>query len=127
MKRFNIHYLCIAVVVFSFPAGSQAKQELNCTPVTSLPATISTEGIYCLTGSLTTDIISGNAITITANDVILDLNGWRLDDQGAGSGTQANGIYSTAVNVTVKNGIVRGFFHGIDLEGRAGRSAGHAA
>jgi hypothetical protein len=38
--------------------------------------------------------------------------------QGAGLGTEANGIYSTADNVTVKNGIVRGFFQGIYLTGR---------
>ena len=93
-------------------------ETINCTPITSLPATISTQGVYCLTGNLATNITDGYAIEITANNVTLDLNGWKLGGQGAGTGTIATGIYSGAVNVTVKNGIVRGFYFGIDLEGR---------
>ena len=41
-----------------------------------------------------------------------------MGGQGAGTATQAFGIYSAAVNVTVKNGIVRGFYNGIYLTGR---------
>jgi hypothetical protein len=103
--------------VTSFALTAHA-ETLNCTPITSLPATIDTQGIYCLTGNLATSITSGNAITINANNVTLDLNGWKIGGQAAGAGTAAIGIYSTAVNVTVKNGIVRGFRDGIILEGR---------
>ena len=103
--------------VTSFALTAHA-ETLNCTPITSLPATIDTQGIYCLTGNLATSITSGNAITINANNVTLDLNGWKIGSQAAGAGTAAIGIYSTAVNVTVKNGIVRGFFGGIGLDGR---------
>ena len=58
------------------------------------------------------------AITITANNVTLDLNGWKVGGQAAGTGTQATGIASTANNVTIENGIVRGFYVGIVLGGR---------
>ena len=99
-------------------ATSVQAETINCTPITSLPAVISTQGLYCLTGNLATSQTSGNAIEITANNVTLDLNGWKLGGQAAGAGTRAYGIYSAAVNVTVKNGIVRGFYIGIELDGR---------
>jgi hypothetical protein len=38
--------------------------------------------------------------------------------QAAGTATQAAGISSDAANVTVRNGIVRGFLNGINLSGR---------
>ena len=99
-------------------ATSVQAETINCTPITSLPAVISTQGLYCLTGNLATSQTSGNAIEITANNVTLDFNGWKLGGQGAGTATQAYGIVSNAVNVTVKNGIVRGFYRGIYLTGR---------
>ena len=102
-------------------------ETINCTPITSLPATIDTQGVYCLTGNLATSQTSGNAIEITANNVTLDLNGWKLGGQGAGTGTQAYGIYSGAVNVTVRNGIVRGFRRGVWLTGRGGTVQGITA
>jgi hypothetical protein len=92
-------------------------ETINCTPITSVPATITAQGIYCLTGNLSTSQTSGNAITINANNVTLDFNGWKVGGQAAGTSTQTNGIFSSANNVTIKNGIVRGFYVGIDLNG----------
>ena len=99
-------------------ACSVRAETVDCTPVTSLPAVISAQGIYCLTGNLATSQTSGYAIQINANNVTLDLNGWKVGGQAAGSGTGAVGIFSTANNVTIKNGIVRGFFNGVFLTGR---------
>ena len=108
--------------------GSPAQAEtVDCTPVTSLPVTISAQGIYCLTGNLATSQTSGNAITINANNVTLDLNGWKVGGQAAGPGTMATGIYSEAANVTVKNGIVRGFIAGVSLRGRGATVQGITA
>ncbi|HET7745919.1 MAG TPA: hypothetical protein VFM29_01380 [Vicinamibacteria bacterium] len=101
-----------------FAASGSARAEIvNCTPVTSLPATISSPGIYCLTGNLSTSSASGIAISITANSVTLDLNGWKLGGLGGGTATLMTGIYSTNVNITVRNGSVRGFRTGILLSG----------
>jgi len=36
---------------------------------------------------------SGNAITIATNNVVLDLNSFKLGGLSAGLGTNANGIY----------------------------------
>jgi hypothetical protein len=99
-------------------------ETLACTPVSSVPTTLSTAGIYCLLGPLATGITSGAAITIAADNVVLDLNGWRLAGETAGSGTKATGIYSTARNVTVQNGTVTGFYDGVDLRGAGARAEG---
>ena len=118
MKTLGFYMFTASVlfgVFFTLPARAET---INCTPITSLPATIDTQGLYCLTGNLSTSQTAGTAITITANNVTLDLNGWKVGGQGAGTGTLAYGIYSSAVNVTIKNGIVRGFYVGIELDGR---------
>jgi hypothetical protein len=109
--------LAFLLLVFSVAPFTRA-ETLDCTPVTSLPATINTQGIYCLTGNLATAQTSGNAIEIDANNVTLDLNGWKVGGQAAGTGTLATGIYSDAANVTIRNGIVRGFLRGVVLTGR---------
>jgi hypothetical protein len=113
---------CFTVVAIALVFAASGWAEItNCTPITSLPATISTQGIYCLTGNLATGITTGSAISISANNVTLDMNGWKLGGQSAGSGTAAFGVYSSAINVTVRNGIVRGFHTGILLTGRGAR------
>jgi hypothetical protein len=119
MTIINLRYLTIAPVLFVGVITHAVRAEtLNCTPVTSLPAVITTQGIHCLTGNLATNITSNPAITITANNVTLDLNGWKVGGQAAGNGTNAVGIGSNANNVTIRNGIVRGFRIGIALLGR---------
>jgi hypothetical protein len=111
-----IKRLAFMLLIASLAISVRA-ETINCKPITSLPATISSQGIYCLTGRLTTSQNSGYAITITAKNVTLDLNGWMLAGQSAGTSTYATGIYSNGNNVTIKNGIVRGFYIGIFLTG----------
>lgn len=99
--------------------GATARAETeNCTEVPSAPFTITAQGLWCLKHDLTTNQTSGAAIVITANNVTLDLNGWKVGGQAAGPNTGASGIESNAVNVTVKNGTVRGFYYGVLLIGR---------
>jgi len=94
--------------VCTLPARAET---IDCTAITSLPYVIATQGVYCLTGNLSTSMTSGNAITINTNNVTLDLNGYKLGGLGAGDGTQTNGIYANQKkNITIKNGIVRGFY-----------------
>jgi hypothetical protein len=119
MARLSVYcfFTALALLVLSLPPPSRG-ETINCTPITSLPATISAQGVYCLTGNLATAITTGDAINITANNVTLDLNGWKVGGQAAGLATGVIGIFSDAANVTVKNGIVRGFRIGIELDGR---------
>src|SRR6478752_6422281 len=48
------------------------------TPISSLPYTIATSGSYYFTKNLEFTDTGGNAITIYANDVTLDLGGFTL-------------------------------------------------
>ena len=112
----SIKRLLFALFLITLATSIQA-ETINCTPITSVPVTITAQGLYCLTGNVATSQTTGNAITINANNVTLDLNGWKVGGQGAGLGTQAFGIVSSSNNVTIKNGIVRGFYWGIELTG----------
>jgi hypothetical protein len=117
-KTTTFRYLMVVTLLELIAAAAAQAETINCTPVNSLPAVISNQGVYCLTGNLATNISSSNAIEISANNVTLDLNGWKVGGQAAGLATLATGIYSGADNVTIKNGIVRGFYDGIRLTGR---------
>ena len=106
--------LALAIASASAPAHAETT---NCTPITSLPYTITVQGVYCFTDNLATAITSGNAITIATNNVTLDMNGFKLGGLAAGLGTFANGIYANQQqNITIRNGIVRGFNRGISLD-----------
>lgn len=78
------------------------------TPIDQLPYPIQNSGSYYVTRNLDG---SAGGITITADNVTLDLMGFTLD--GGGAIEHYGIIFSGQDNVTVKNGTVRGF-------GRAG-------
>src|SRR5262245_43589026 len=114
----------LAVALGAVPALAET---VNCTPITSLPAVISVPGIYCFTGNLDTSISSSGdrAITISANNVVLDLNGFKLGGLGGGTATLATGVFASGrQNITIKNGTIRGFWEGIFLFNSAA-SQGH--
>ena len=96
-------------------------------PISSVPFTITAPGSYYLTGNLTHDAAS-NGITINANEVTIDLNGFTLASSVLGgsaifhpSGGLANG------RITVRNGFVRGWTVGVRLEGNNYRVEGVTA
>ena len=112
----------VALVVSATPTQAET---INCTAITTLPAVITVQGVYCFTGDLSTAMTSGNAIDIQTNNVVLDLNGFKLGGLAAGLGTLASGIHaSNRQNITIKNGTVRGFATGIALQD-SGASQGH--
>jgi nitrous oxidase accessory protein NosD len=87
----------------------------SCTPITSLPSTITVSGVYCLKSDLSTAITQGSAIAIQADDVIIELNGYKLN------GVAGAGIYAfRQKNITIRNGSVRGFTKGIWLSDTIG-------
>jgi hypothetical protein len=109
--------LTIAVLLLCLFCITQkaSTETVKCTAITSLPAAINIPGVYCLTGNLSTNITSGAAITINANFVVLDLNGWTLTGTG-GATSQTLGITaSKRKNINIKNGTIRGFYYGIYL------------
>jgi hypothetical protein len=87
----------------------------DCREIAALPATITNRGVYCLLHNLATAAASGIAITINADDVIIDLNGHKLEGT-AGLATLAIGIGSVDhSNIAIRNGTIRGFVTGIQL------------
>ena len=76
------------------------------TRISSLPFTIGTPGSYYLTASL--NVTAGNAITINANNVTVDLNGFTLSSteaSPAGTGILLSGNRS---HIHIQNGHIRG-------------------
>lgn len=105
----------IMVVVFSaFPAAADfyviGTGGNVGTKITSVPYTISSPGLYCLAKNLAYSPTSGNAITVAASDVTLDLMGFSLTGPGKTSGG-SKGIYinSGFNSVEIRNGSVSSF------------------
>ncbi|MFP5238193.1 MAG: hypothetical protein ACLGQW_00025 [Acidobacteriota bacterium] len=77
------------------------------TKIKSLPYTITSPGLYYLGGNLSYSA-AGYAITISANDVVLDLMGFELLGNPA-----SHGIHVNNNSVVIRNGAVRGFDTGV--------------
>ena len=94
----------------------------NCTgTIASLPAVLSSQGVWCMKGDLSTASTVGNAITVTTNNVTIDCNGFKLGGLAAGTGTTAIGILADdRFNVTVRHCSLRGFAVGIGITGTGG-------
>ena len=87
------------------PAFKTLQQVEPRTPISALPATITVSGSYYVTTNLTAAPGGGvNGITIQADDVALDLNGFVLT--GAGSDTGII-VPSLQKNLSVRNGTLR--------------------
>jgi parallel beta-helix repeat protein len=114
---FRILPLLLAAVLLGGPTGeaSAAESYDNCTGfIDSLPATISTQGTWCLSKHLGTNVSGGDAITIATNNVTLDCNHFRIGGLAAGTGTLTNGIRAASRNnITIRNCSIRGFLLGI--------------
>jgi len=96
--------------------GPQGPVATTCTRIETLPYTIGSSGMYCVTMNLSTPQSSGAAITIAAYDVTLDLGGFALRNDPAGIGTQAWAIESLGgFNLVIRNGSIRGFYGGVRL------------
>lgn len=120
-----ISYATIAAVLISIctPAPAIAGESYdNCTGfVDSLPATINTQGTWCLRDNLSTGISAGNAITVGTNNVTLDCNNFKVGGLAAGVATTAVGINSQSrFNTTVRNCQVRGFQTGVFIASGGG-------
>ena len=77
------------------------------TAIESLPFTISTSGSYYFTQNFQFTATTGNAISITTDNVTLDLGGFTLSSTPAVNGT-AISVSAGRNNITIKNGIIAG-------------------
>jgi hypothetical protein len=117
MKCVNTALALLALACCA-PSAHAAESYDSCTGfINSLPATISTPGTWCLNKTLSTALASGPAIKITANDVTIDCNDFRIvgtaDATAATTGITAVDRHDTEV----RNCHVRGFRTGLLLTG----------
>lgn len=110
--------LLIGLTIVPASAGAAESYD-NCTGfIDSLPATIATQGTWCVRQDLSTAITDGEAITVANNNVTIDCNEFKIGGLGAGTGTATTGIRAdNRVNTTVRNCNIRGFLHGLHLTG----------
>jgi len=120
----------LALIAFAWwlaaTPATAAESYDNCTGfIDALPAVVSTQGTWCLRKDVSTAMASGTAISIQANNVTLDCNGFKLGGLAAGLDTGANGIgWINRNNITVRNCSIRGFEYGLNANG--GGDAYHA-
>ena len=116
---------CVAALLLAAVAltAHAAQSRDSCRAyIDSLPATIASEGTYCMRGHLYTSQTSGNAISVQAENVTIDCNHFRLSGLGAGAGSSARGIATSRSGMTLRNCRVQGFSYGLEA---AGGSSGH--
>jgi parallel beta-helix repeat protein len=112
----------LALVISAAPSAHAAESFDNCTGfIDNLPATISTQGVWCLRKNLVTSMTSGNAITIAGNNITIDCNDFKIGGLPAGPATDASGIRTvTSLNATVRGCGIRGFRYGIFMSSGGG-------
>lgn len=109
----RIPALLVALICLLVGGGEVWAQAAK--PILSLPATITKPGHYLVKKNLRLTKMAKAAITIEADDVVLDLGG-NVISSGLAAGTDVAGISSAGHGgITVKNGTVRGFNYGIDV------------
>jgi hypothetical protein len=108
-----------AVLLLSCAAGNTAAET---TTIDRVPYRISSSGSYDFAGDLRFEQLRGPAISVEANDVEIDLNGFTLSGT-VNTNTLAIGIQGNHCSqVTIKNGRISGFYFGIDLRAPADNS-----
>jgi hypothetical protein len=102
-------------ILFALSLSTAAHAETTiCTEITGPQYTIGAPGIYCLNSSI------GGSIQVNADDVVIDMNGHTLESLNS----TGDGIYAfDRKNITVRNGTIRGFRIGAQINGKA--SKGH--
>lgn len=112
MNRFSVVF--VAFCCF-FSIVNSVKSE-NCKYITKIPVTILVQGVYCFDRHWPVNLSSGTAITIATGHVTIDMKNYKLGNLAAGPTNKATGIRAIdQINVTVRNGVVRGFLFGIRI------------
>ncbi len=120
MKKLALAAAAMAALLAIAPEIPPAQAETTlCTEITSLPFTITVQGVYCLKQNLNVNLSADGsaAILINTGNVTIDFNGFRINNQAPLATNRANGVLAEGrKNITIRNGFVRGFFIGIYLE-----------
>jgi len=111
-------FVLTAVTGAAAPAPATESYDACVGFIDSVPAVITTQGIWCLRQDLDTSASSGHMIEIQTNNVTIECNGFRMRGSGGGSSTTAVGIYAASrLNLAIRHCTIRGFGEGIKLIG----------
>ncbi len=105
--------------------GSAFAETLNGTVITSLPAVISTSGLYILQQDFSLPVSSGAAIVVAADNVTIDMNGHFITNTAAAPNRSIAILAKDRDNVTVRNGKVANFFSGVFINSTNNETGGH--
>lgn len=102
----------LLLAVFAAAPARAAESYDNCSHfITSIPATITSQGVWCMNADLSASLASGDAITVSVNNVTIDCNGFKLGNLAAGPANSAIGIAAAGrLNTTVRGCNLRGFY-----------------
>ncbi|MGH7828802.1 MAG: right-handed parallel beta-helix repeat-containing protein [Candidatus Binatia bacterium] len=108
--------LAILWVNTAIAAGPTGWGGGSCIEVTAFPANLKGPGVYCLSFKyIDFPLKSGALITLSSDNVVLDLNGATLDGTIKGSSSSYGILANGRSNITVRNGTIKGFRYGIHL------------
>jgi hypothetical protein len=107
--------LLAGFAALAFAGGARA-ETTTCQVVNTLPATLSTPGHYCLESDFAQDFGFASALTITADDLVLDCNGHRIRHTSAAN--EADAIFAAGErhDVTIRNCVIDGWYVGIFVQ-----------
>src|SRR5688500_8114044 len=104
-RHTSLHCLILLAGGLPFlPAQALAAESYqNCAGfIDTLPAVITSQGVWCLRKDLSTAMIAGAAIDIQANNVTIDCNDFKVGGLAAGAATNAYGVSTFALNATLR-------------------------
>lgn len=111
----GVFFLLLSIAAFTQPRTSFANTT-DCQRVASVPTVINSSGVYCLARDLAYRSTTGVAIEIRSNNVVLDLNGFRLFGAPA-LGNETVGVkVSNKQKVKITNGTIERFRVGVELD-----------
>lgn len=112
--------------IFGFAqSGVSAAGTAFCQPITSVPMVINRSGVYCLKRDLIYRDSVGVALEVRRNNVVIDLNGFKISGTPA-LGNETVGIkVSNKQKVRITNGTVERFRVGIELDRGIANSVDH--
>ena len=117
----NSRQLLAAIFVLLAAAPASTFAETNdCTVISTVPATLSSSGVYCINDDLVLAGSTGTAVTITADSVTLDLNGHALRSKASANTATTGVAVSGHKYFTIIDGTIAGFGNAIDVESPAG-------
>jgi|SRR5688572_962485 len=121
-RPFLVAVAAFLLFLLAMRPAAAAESYDNCAgTIEALPAIVSSQGVWCVKKDLTTLSATGSAITVTAPNVTIDCNDFKVGGLGAGPDTLTVGIHGNGVsNLTVRNCNVRGFRIGIHVDATSG-------